>query len=116
MRRGSSRRLTRWPTSFGKTGVIGIGLSPDVFPSGVLNGVDDVLVAGAAAEIAGDAFANFAFGGGWVVLEQRHGRHDHAGRAVAALQAVLFPEAFLQRVQMAVRSEPFNRRDLRPIG
>ena len=38
---------------------------------GVLNGVDDVLVAGAAAEVAGDAFADLALGRRRVVLEQR---------------------------------------------
>ena len=35
---------------------------------GVLNGVDDVLVAGAAAEVAGDAFADLALGRRRVVL------------------------------------------------
>ena len=68
----------------------------------VLNGVDDVLVAGAAAEIAGDAFADLALGRRRVVVQQVDGRHDHAGRAEAALQAVLLPEALLQRVQLAV--------------
>ena len=32
---------------------------------GVLNGVDDVLVAGAAAEVAGDAFANLLLASAW---------------------------------------------------
>ena len=36
-----------------------------------LDGVDDVLVAGAAAEIAGDALADLALGRLRVVLEQR---------------------------------------------
>src|SRR5262249_2858417 len=43
-------------------------------------------------------------------------RHDHAGRAVAALQAVLFPETFLHRVQLAIGCQPFNRRDLAAIS
>ena len=33
-------------------------------------------------------------------LQQVDRRHDHARRAVAALQAVLLPEAFLQRMQL----------------
>ena len=83
---------------------------------GVLNGVDDVLVAGAAAEIAGDALAYLALRRRRVVLQQRHRRHDHPRRAVAALEAVLFPEAVLQRMQVAVRREPLDRRDRRAVG
>ena len=37
--------------------------------------------------------------GAGVVGQQVDAGHDHAGRAVAALQAVLFPERLLQRVQ-----------------
>ena len=51
-----------------------------------------------------------------VVLQQVDRRHDHARRAVAALQAVLFPEALLQRVQLAVRRQPFDGRDRRAVG
>src|SRR6185436_1660042 len=65
-------------------------------PRGRLNRVDDVLVAGAAAEVAGDALADLGFGRLRIVVEQVGGRHDHAGRAIAALQTVLFPEAFLE--------------------
>src|SRR5262249_53349107 len=43
-------------------------------------------------------------------------RHDHPGRAETALQPVLFPETFLQRVQLAVRGEPLDRRDGRSVG
>ena len=35
------------------------------------------------------------------------------GRAVAALQAVLLPEAFLDRVQLAVLGQALDRRDAR---
>ena len=59
--RGSSRRLTRSPISLGRTGVaVAMAtsrLSATMF-RGVLDRVDDVLIAGAAAEVAGDAFAN----------------------------------------------------------
>ena len=55
---------------------------------------------------------------GWirVVVEQVDRRHDHAGRAVAALQAMLLPEAVLQRMQLAVLGEPLDRGDLRAVG
>ena len=83
---------------------------------GVLNGVDDVLIAGAAAEIAGNAFADLALGGRRVVVEQVDAGHDHAGRAESALQAVLLPEALLQRVQFAVRGQPLDGRHLAAVG
>ena len=82
----------------------------------MLDGVDDVLIAGAAAEIAGDAFANLAIGRRRVVVQERHRRHDHARRAVAALKAVLFPEPGLDRMQIAVLCQPLDGRDLRPAG
>src|SRR4051794_38498281 len=113
MRRGSSRRFVRWPTSFGKTGEMAMRLP---LVRGVLNCVDDVLVAGAAAEVPGEAFADLPFRGLRVVLQQRDGRHDHARRTVTALQAVFFPEALLQRMQVAVRREPLDRRDGGSVG
>src|SRR3954468_2155235 len=113
MRRGSSRRLTRWPTSFGNTGDVGIRLS---LVSGALDGVDDVLVAGAAAEVAGDTLADLALRRRRIVLEHRHGRHDHPRRAVAALQAVFLPERLLQGMQLTVPGEAFDGRDLGAVG
>ena len=41
---------------------------------------------------------------------------QHAGRAVAALQAMLIPEALLQRVQRAAFREPFDGEDLVAVG
>ena len=40
---------------------------------------------------------------------------DHARRAVAALQAVLVPERFLQRMQRAVCREAFDCRHLAAV-
>ena len=82
----------------------------------VLDGVDDVLVAGAAAEVAGDALPDLLLGRLRRVVQEVDRRHDHARGAEAALEAVLFPEAFLQGVQLAVLGQAFNRRDLRAIG
>src|SRR5262249_61978218 len=97
MRRGSSRRLTRSPTIFGNTGDAGMVTSSSAFLVGVLNGVDDVLVAGAATEITGEALPDLTLRRRRRVLEQRHRRHDHPRRAEAALQAVLLPEPPLHR-------------------
>src|SRR6185295_16068194 len=63
-----------------------------------------------------NAFANFAFRRFRIVVEQVDGGHDHAGRAEAALQSVLRPETFLQRMQLSVFAEAFDRRDLRTVG
>src|SRR5262249_19837916 len=51
---------------------------------------------------------------GWrgIDLEEADGGDDHAGRAVSALKAVLFPEGVLQRMQRPVRRETFNRGDV----
>src|SRR5262249_53573719 len=51
-----------------------------------------------------------------VALEELDGRHNHAGGAEAALQTVLFPEAILDRVELAVLREAFDGRDVRTIG
>ena len=57
--------------------------------------------------------ASLGFG---VVLEQRVRREHHAGRAVAALQAVLVPERLLERVQRPALRQPLDRQDLVAVG
>src|SRR5690242_20381459 len=115
MRRGSSRRLMRSPTSFGRIGrsIVVIALS---LLRRVLDGVDDVLVASAAAEVAADARPDLVFTRIGVLAEQVHARHNHARRAAAALEPVLLPEAFLKRVQAALGCETFDGCDVRAIG
>ena len=67
---------------------------------GVLDRLDDVVIARAAAEVAREPLADLALGRVGVALEQVGRGHDHARRAVAALQAVLRVEALLERVQV----------------
>src|SRR5579875_3723749 len=57
---------------------------------------DDVLVPGAPAEVPLESLADLLLGRMRVVAEQVGGSHDHAGRAVAALQRVLLVEGALQ--------------------
>src|SRR5579884_360717 len=83
---------------------------------GVLDGLDDVDVAGAAAQVALDAALDLVFGGIGVGLQQVDGLHDHARRAEAALQAVLLPEALLHRVQPARRRQALDGQDVRALG
>ena len=49
-------------------------------------------------------------------FKQRAARHHHAGRAVAALQAVLLVEALLDRIELAVLLEPLDGHDLAAVG
>ena len=50
------------------------------------------------------------------VLEQVRRRHEDAGGAEAALQGVMLPEGLLQRMEIAVRRQPFDRLDRRAVG
>src|SRR5688572_16081621 len=83
---------------------------------GVLDRVDDVLVAGATAEVAGDAVADLLFTRRRIVLKQVDRRDDHARRAVAALQAMFFPESLLHRMELPFRRQPLDRRHRRAVG
>src|SRR2546426_5168853 len=90
-------------------------LLPQVLGCG-LDGLDDVRVAGAAAEVAADRFADLRLGGILVAGEQGAARQHHPRGAVAALQPVLLPERFLDGVQLAVLLQAFHRGDLRALG
>ena len=70
---------------------------------------DDVLVPGAATEVALDRVADLVVGRIRVTVEQVDGGHDHARRAEAALQAVLLPEGRLHRMELVTRGEPLDR-------
>src|SRR5712691_989908 len=76
---------------------------------------DDVLVAGAAAQVAGKRPAHVFLGGVGILREQRLGGHHHARRAEPALQPVLLLEALLQRVQLAGGGQALDGTDLVPV-
>src|SRR5215472_2255547 len=78
--------------------------------------LDDVLVAGAAAQVAGQRPAHVFLGGVGVLVEQRLGGHHHARGAEPALQAVLLLEALLQWVQLAGGGQALDGADLVPVG
>ena len=60
------------------------------------NRVDDVLVVGAPAQIAGKRITNFGFVGFRVFRKKRCQRHQNARRAIAALQGMGLPKGLLQ--------------------
>src|SRR5438270_7557828 len=80
---------------------------------GLKDGGNDVGVGGTAAEIAAHIFADLGFRAGMTLIDAGNRRHDLAGRAVAALEAVMIDEGLLHGMQAAGgRSDAFDRGDL----
>src|ERR1700760_646187 len=75
----------------------------------------DVLVAGAAAQVARYRPPHVFLGGIGVAVEQVFGRHHHPRRAEPALQAVLLPETLLDRVQLAGRGQALHGGDVTAV-
>src|SRR3954467_9262260 len=80
-----------------------------------LHGRDDVLVAGAAAEVPLQPLADLLLGRVRVLLQEADRRHDHPRCAEAALQAVLLVEGALDGVQLAVLHERLDRLHVAPV-
>src|SRR3954467_11203240 len=128
MSRASSRRRTGSPNSLVVTAVPPrtlLCLRPAA-SSGVLHrrgrvpdGLLDVRVAGAPAEVAADQIVDLLLGDlrrGIACLEPGLDGHEEAGRAEAALQRVALAEGFLHRVQhlpapAVVAGEPLDGLD-----
>src|SRR5262249_42515059 len=81
-----------------------------------LDRADDVLVAGAAADLAGDRLPDDGLAGIRDAVEQPPGGHHHAGRAKAALQTMAGGEPLLHRVEPGATGEPLDRRDPPAVG
>src|SRR2546427_219216 len=111
---GSPTYRTLPCASAGRHGVPSL-LSGHVF-GGPLDRLHDVVVAGAATEVALELVADLLFRRLRVALQQLVGGHDHARRAEAALEPVLLPEALLDRMQLAVLREALDRRDGGAVG
>src|SRR5436190_12303003 len=82
------------------------------FPAHGLHSRDDARVGAAAADVAAHALAHIGVARSARLVEERHRRHDLAGRAVAALEAVVIDERLLYRMQTIAVGETFDRRDL----
>src|SRR4051794_33576737 len=72
---------------------------------------DDVGVGAAAADVAAHLLADVVVGTGVPLGEQSDARADLAGRAVAALEAVVLDERRLERVQAVAVGEALDGRD-----
>src|SRR5450631_2673156 len=66
----------------------------------ILYGSYNVLIAGAATDVAFETFADLSFGWIGIVFEQLVGGHNHTRCTETTLQSMLFPETFLQRMQV----------------
>ena len=95
----------------------------------LLHRFEDLVVARAAAEIAGKGFLDLGQGRMSHFFHQVGGRHEDAGRAVAALHRARVDERLLQRMQRQdrlghvkpgassrSRRQPFDRDDLAARG
>src|SRR3954452_17328874 len=83
---------------------------------GVEHGAQDLVVVGAAAQIAGQPVAGLFLGRVRVVVEQRLGRDDKARRAEAALQRRVFEEFLLHRMQPVALRDALDRRNTAALG
>src|SRR5579875_83787 len=81
----------------------------------ILDRAHNVLIAGAAADIALESLADFFFCGIGVILEQLIRGHNHARCAEATLQTVLLPETFLDGVQASLGCQSLDGRYLAAI-
>ena len=86
------------------------------WPGGLLDGVEDAHVAGAAAEVSGEAFLNLVERWLGILIKQVVGGEDHAGSADTALGSAFFEEALLDRMEVLLVREPFDCGDVRALG
>src|SRR6266403_5273883 len=73
--------------------------------------VENLLVAGAAAQVSGQAIADLLIG--WIgkSLQELARRQDHSWRADSALRAARFRERLLHRVQLSIFGQAFHGHD-----
>src|SRR5919107_1927051 len=81
-----------------------------------LDGLHDVLVARAAAQVPFQAFPDLPLRRVGILLQEADGGHDHARRAITALQTVRLVESLLHRMPHAVLRDAPDGGDLVPVG
>src|SRR6185437_11080055 len=83
---------------------------------GVHHGAENLVVARAAAQIAGQPIPGFFLGRIGVAVEQRLGGDDKAGGAEPALKRGMLEEFLLHRVERIAVGDALDRRDRPPLG
>src|SRR5215208_4581528 len=81
-----------------------------------LDGLHDVLVACAAAQVPFQAFPYLPLRRVGILLKEADGGHDHARRAVATLQTVRLVESLLHRMPHTVLRNASDGGDLVPVS
>src|SRR6516165_10783428 len=79
---------------------------------GIEDGTNDLVVAGTAAEVAGEPVARLGLRWIRIAVEQRLGGNQQARRAEAALQRRMFQEFSLQRMQIVPARHALDRLNL----
>src|SRR5690349_15758250 len=88
------------------------GSSSCHFRKAVFHGLHDVVVSGAAAEVAVERLADLGLGGLLGLAGEPDRGHHHARRAEAALQTVVLLERGLHGMELVAAREPFDGGDL----
>src|SRR5438552_1848575 len=113
--RGSSTRFMRAPKTFVVVSSTWVVMASPHRRR--VDGLDDVLVAGAAADVALEPAPDLRIGEPVAVrAEELDAGHDHPRRAEAALERVVLPEGLLERMELAGARETLDRRDLAAVG
>jgi hypothetical protein len=81
-----------------------------------LNGLHNVLVAGAAAKISLESVPDVFLGRVRIAGEQLMRSHNHTRRAEPALQSMLLPESLLEGVEIAVGAQRLDGSYFRAVG
>ena len=69
---------------------------------------EDLVIAGAAAKVAGHPFFDLFLGRFGVLVEERFGRHDLSRRADSALESTVLNERLLQWMELTILCEPLD--------
>src|ERR671921_627863 len=121
-RAGSSLRSTPPPTNFSGAWVTLPPLGCRVLGQLVrvlldeLDGLHDVLVARATAQVPFQAFSYLLLRRIRILLQEADGGHDHARRAIAALETVRLVECLLHRMPHTVLRYAPDGGDLVPVS
>src|SRR5262245_33363000 len=83
--------------------------------TGKLDGVENLLVTGAAADVSAKAFLDFLAVGEWICPERRRRGHHHAGDAIAALARACLMEGLLQYAELSGLCERLDCFDGLPL-
>src|SRR6185369_16084150 len=81
----------------------------------LLDGIDDLHVAGAPAQISCDRLFDFVARRMRIYIEQRSRSDQHAWRADAALCAATFEKSLLKRIEPPVSREAFDGQNSRAV-